>query len=153
MDIQIHYATFLQRLSAAFIDRIFILIMLVGIFLLNSNLFFGTCLLLIFYDLIFYFIYSATPGKLSLSLRIVDSKTFQKPTKWQFVIRSLIGYWAYLFLGNIAILLLIINLTCFIFTKQKQTLYDIIAGTVVIQDKVLKIRSIKLSRYSRVSKF
>jgi hypothetical protein len=150
MKTQIDDGSIIKRLSAGFIDG---LILYTLIALCNTVLTFLAPLIYISYTLFFWFAYSATPGKLILKIKIADSKTFQKPTKWQFVKRLLVQHGAYILplfidyflsegatleilssvFGILSLVLPIINISCFLFTKQEQTLHDIIAGTVVIR--------------------
>jgi len=74
--------------------------------------------------LIFWFIKSATPGKMLTKLKIVDAKTGEKPTPVQFIIR----YVSY-FLSSIFLL----GFIWIAFDKRKQGWHDKIAGTVVIR--------------------
>lgn len=80
-------------------------------------------LLLLFY--VFWIKKQATPGKMFLSLKIVDAKTFGKPSKKQFFIR-LIGI-------IISALPLTLGMLWIAIDKKKQGWHDKMAGTVVIQ--------------------
>lgn len=66
----------------------------------------------------------ATPGKMLVSAVIVDSKTYQKPTIGQFIIRYL-GY----IVSSVCLLLGFIWVA---FDARKQGWHDKMAGTVVI---------------------
>lgn len=82
--------------------------------------------LVLFCATYFFWVYrAATPGKMLISARIADAKTFEKPTRKQYVIRFL-GYFISLlpfFLGFFWIAL----------NKKKQGWHDLLAGTVVIK--------------------
>jgi hypothetical protein len=78
-------------------------------------------LVILAYFLGFWFAYSRTPAAFVTQMIIVDSETFEKPTRWQFVKRS------------IASSLFIIGIWFVLFTKKKQALHDLISGTTVIK--------------------
>jgi len=69
----------------------------------------------------------ATPGKMALSLRILDAETGNKPSPGQFVGR----YFGYL----VAMLPLFLGLLWIAFDKRKQGWHDKLAGTVVVKSK------------------
>jgi len=69
----------------------------------------------------------ATPGKMALSLRILDAETGNKPSLGQFVGR----YFGYL----VAMLPLFLGLLWIAFDKRKQGWHDKLAGTVVVKSK------------------
>jgi hypothetical protein len=77
-------------------------------------------ILLFAYVLAFLLRFSRTPAKFITQTIIVDSQTFEKPTKWQFIKRT------------IALVSYPLGIWLALFTKQKQALHDLIAGTVVI---------------------
>lgn len=81
--------------------------------------------LLATYCLVFWLLWSATPGKRIFSMHIVDAKTFKKPTAFQFVLR-LIGY-------GVSLLPLGLGFLSVHFSSRKQGLHDYIAGTVVVE--------------------
>ncbi|MCB2082392.1 MAG: RDD family protein [Hyphomicrobiales bacterium] len=66
----------------------------------------------------------ATPGKMVLGMRIVDSKTGRKPTNWQYVVRYL-GYF-------ISALPLGLGFFWMLFNKRRRAWHDMLARTVVI---------------------
>jgi uncharacterized RDD family membrane protein YckC len=70
-----------------------------------------------------------TPGKMLLSLKIVDSKTFEKPTVMQLIIRLCSYVFSIVPLG-IGILYILVN-------KKKRAWHDLISDTVVISEKHL----------------
>ena len=78
-------------------------------------------ILLGIYFIWFWYRYSATPGKIIMSMRIVDSRTYGKPTIFSLVkrfagyITAFIGVWSIMF------------------NNQKQAMHDKIAHTVVIK--------------------
>ncbi len=67
----------------------------------------------------------ATPGKMLLSLKVVDSKTLGKPTKLQFITR--------LFAYPVSFIPLGLGMFYIAFNKNKRALHDLIAGTAVIK--------------------
>ncbi len=75
--------------------------------------------------ILFWSYRSATPGKIILSLEIVDAKTGGKPSTGQFIGR----YFAY-FISTIP---LCIGFLWVAFDRRKQSWHDKLAGTVVIQ--------------------
>ena len=75
--------------------------------------------------LLFWFLCSATPGKMAISARIVDAKTGGKPTLRQFVIRYL-GYYVSLLLIGLGFFRILIN-------ARKQGWHDEFAGTAVVR--------------------
>lgn len=80
--------------------------------------------------IVFWFYRSATPGKMILSMKIVDAKTLQKPSNLQLIAR----YFGYL----LSVLPLCLGFMWIYFDKKKQGFHDKIAGTVVI--KVSKVK-------------
>jgi uncharacterized RDD family membrane protein YckC len=68
---------------------------------------------------------SATPGKMLLSMKIVDAKTYGKLTRKQEIIRFL-GY-------IVAVLPLCLGFLWIAFDKKKQGFHDKLAGSVVIK--------------------
>ncbi len=76
--------------------------------------------------LCFWFKKQATPGKLCLSLKIVDAETLGKPTKKQLIIRM----FSYL----ISITPLLLGIIWISFDPKKQAWHDKIASTLVIKD-------------------
>jgi uncharacterized RDD family membrane protein YckC len=73
--------------------------------------------------LLFWAICSATPGKMAISAKIVDAKTGNKPTLFQFLLRF-IGY-------ALAALPLGLGLLWIVFDPRRQGWHDKLAGTVV----------------------
>lgn len=72
----------------------------------------------------FWFWFSATPGKMILRMKIVDAKTFGKPTQKQLIIR----FFGYI----ISTLVLCLGFVWISFDKRRQGLHDKMSGTVVI---------------------
>jgi len=69
-------------------------------------------------------LWGVTPGKYLLSLRVRRSKTFEAPSRWQFIVR---------FLAYIpAALPLMLGVLWASFNKERRGLHDYIAGTVVV---------------------
>lgn len=79
------------------------------------------------YILFFWVKYQATPGKMIISAKIVDSHTHRKPTLTQYVIRSL----SYI----ISALPLFLGFFMIAFNKKRKGLHDIISNTCVISTK------------------
>ena len=76
--------------------------------------------------LMFWAYKQATPGKMLFAHKIVDSKTFQPPTKIQFL-KRICGY-------LISILPLFLGFIWIAFDKRKQSWHDKFAGTVVVKN-------------------
>jgi uncharacterized RDD family membrane protein YckC len=74
--------------------------------------------------IIFWIKKSATPGKMLIKAIIVDSKTYKKPSKLQFIGRYFAYIPSFMFLG--------IGIFWIAFDKRKQGWHDKLAGTVVI---------------------
>lgn len=92
----------------------------------NLFLYFVLILIVNFFIVGMYFIgfwiyWGATPGKMIMRMKIVDENTLQQPTKWQYI-KRFFGYLTALF-----------GIWSAIFSKQRQTLHDKIAKTVVIK--------------------
>jgi uncharacterized RDD family membrane protein YckC len=77
--------------------------------------------------IVFWMKKQATPGKMALSLRILDATTGNKPSSGQFVGR----YFGYL----VSMLPLFLGLIWVAFDKRKQGWHDKLAGTVVVKAK------------------
>lgn len=134
------YAGFWIRVGAAFIDTILIMAIIAPIltmiygqeYWLGDQYYFGIWDLLFNYifpavAVILFWIYkSATPGKMVLSLTIVDSRTGQKPSAGKLVGRYLAYY--------IAAIPLLLGIIWVGFDKRKQGWHDKLAGTVVIRN-------------------
>jgi uncharacterized RDD family membrane protein YckC len=72
------------------------------------------------YFILSWKLWGCTPAKYVMRMRVVDQKTFEKPTIYQLLLRF------------ISYTLCIFGIWFIFFTKQKQALHDKIAGTVVI---------------------
>jgi len=77
--------------------------------------------------IVFWMKKQATPGKMALSLRILDATTGNKPSPGQFVGR----YFGYL----VSMLPFFLGLIWVAFDKRKQGWHDKLAGTVVVKAK------------------
>lgn len=85
--------------------------------------------------IIFWFYKNATPGKMLLSMKIVDANTFEEATKKQLFLRY-IGYFFSLILLGIGFMMIY-------YDKRHQGLHDKIAKTVVIYYKKEKTKKSK----------
>jgi uncharacterized RDD family membrane protein YckC len=74
--------------------------------------------------IIFWFCKNATPGKMLLNMEIVDARTGNKPSLFQWVLRY-VGY-------LIAVLPMMLGFLWILWDKKRQGWHDKIAGTVVI---------------------
>lgn len=134
-----HYAGFWVRLNAALIDSVLILLIIGPILtLLYGNAYWDrdapfiqgqwdvilNYVLPAFAVILFWLYKSATPGKLFLRLTIIDAKTGQKPSKWQFIGRYAAYYVSILPLGA--------GLIWVAFDPKKQAWHDKLAQTLVI---------------------
>lgn len=79
---------------------------------------------------IFWLKTHATPGKMLLSMKIVDAKTLKDPSIFQLIIRLC----AYV-ISVVPLGLGIFYITC---NKKRRAWHDIIAGTLVVNKKVLE---------------
>ncbi|RPH49921.1 MAG: RDD family protein [Desulfobacteraceae bacterium] len=70
---------------------------------------------------------AATPGKMLISARIVDAKTFDRPVTGRLIIR----YFAYI----LSAIPFCIGFIWIAFDKKKQSWHDKLAGTVVVRPK------------------
>ncbi|WP_341747654.1 RDD family protein [Candidatus Tisiphia endosymbiont of Dascillus cervinus] len=98
-----------QNVTASNVLTLFILMFIIN-FALAATYFIG-----------FWIYLGATPGKMVMHMKIVDAITFGKPSKWQ-LIKRFCGY-----------VLVLVGIWFILFSKQRQALYDKIAGTVVIK--------------------
>lgn len=136
---QIIYGGFWLRLLANLIDTIWVIAVIAIVlyliygsqYLTSSKVAFSSISILMNYlfpiaaVILFWRYRAATPGKMILSLQIVDAKTFGTPTLQQFIIRYL-GY----FISTIPLCL---GFLWIAFDKRKQGWHDKLAGTVVIR--------------------
>ena len=82
--------------------------------------------------LLFWHYKQATPGKMVFDARIVDAKTFEKPTIGKLIVRY-VGYIP-------STLVLFLGLIWVAFDKKKRGWHDLMAGTVVVSKKPLSER-------------
>ena len=75
----------------------------------------------------FWIAKQATPGKMAISARIVDARSGDAPSRWQYVGRYL-GY----FVSTIPFFL---GLLWVAFDRRKQGWHDKLAGTVVVRNR------------------
>ena len=135
------YAGFWLRTGAAIIDSILVMIITTPLLtaIYGSGYWDVEAYTLGFWDtlltylfpaiaiVLFWLYRSATPGKMALRLSIVDSKTGEKPSRGQFIVRYL-GYY-------VSIIPLFLGLIWVGIDKRKQGFHDKLAGTVVIRNK------------------
>ena len=139
----VEYAGFWVRVGATIIDTLLIMAVLVPLLVAiygwayfeaaNTGLFAGPADFLLSWvapavAVVAFWIYKqATPGKMALSIRIVDATTGSPPSTGQCVGR----YFAYF----VSIFPLGLGLLWVAFDKRKQGWHDKLAGTVVIRSK------------------
>ena len=137
-DDTINYAGFWVRVIASLIDSLLIVAITLPIvyniygpaYFESTTLILGPADFIITWvfpaiAVILFWVYrSATPGKMLLGLKIVDAKSYRKPSTSQFVLRY-VGY----FVATIPLLLGIIWVA---FDERKQGWHDKMANTVVI---------------------
>ena len=139
----VEYAGFWVRVGAMIIDTLLIMIVLIPLLVAiygwayfdaaNTRLFAGPADFLLSWvapavAVVAFWIYKqATPGKMALSIRIVDATTGSPPSTGQCVGR----YFAYF----VSIFPLGLGLLWVAFDKRKQGWHDKLAGTVVIRSK------------------
>ena len=139
----VEYAGFWVRVGAMIIDTLLIMIILVPLLVAiygwayfeaaNTRLFAGPADFLLSWVapavavIVFWIYRQATPGKMALSIRIVDAATGKPPSTGQCVGR----YFAYF----VSIFPLGLGLLWVAFDKRKQGWHDKLAGTVVIRSK------------------
>ncbi|WP_166264136.1 RDD family protein [Marinobacter caseinilyticus] len=136
---QPNYAGFWIRTGAALIDTVLILIVVYPLLTLiygqdywtSGAIVFGFWDVILNYILpaiavvVFWIYKSATPGKMFLKLRIVDTTTGEKPSSGQLIGR----YFAY----YVSILPLMLGIIWVGLDKRKQGFHDKLAGTVVVK--------------------
>jgi len=139
----VEYAGFWVRVGAMIIDTLLIMVILVPLLVAiygwayfeaaNTRLFAGPADFLLSWVapavavIVFWIYRQATPGKMALSIRIVDAATGNPPSTGQCVGR----YFAYF----VSIFPLGLGLLWVAFDKRKQGWHDKLAGTVVIRSK------------------
>jgi uncharacterized RDD family membrane protein YckC len=139
----VEYAGFWVRVGAMIIDTVLIMVVLIPALVAiygwayfeaaNSRLFAGPADFLLSWVapavavIVFWIYRQATPGKMALSIRIVDAATGSPPSTGQCVGR----YFAYF----VSIFPLGLGLLWVAFDKRKQGWHDKLAGTVVVRSK------------------
>jgi uncharacterized RDD family membrane protein YckC len=133
-----HYAGFWIRVAASIIDNIIIMAITFPLLYLiyGSDYIMDESLVKGGWDIFFSYIFpmlaiitfwvykSATPGKMAVSTKIVDSRTGGRPSTGQFVGR----YFAYI----VSTLPLLLGFIWVAFDKRKQGWHDKLANTVVV---------------------
>ena len=139
----VEYAGFWVRVGAMIIDTLLIMVVLIPLLVAiygwayfeaaNTRLFAGPADFLLSWVapavavIVFWIYKQATPGKMALSIRIVDAATGNPPSTGQCVGR----YFAYF----VSIFPLGLGLIWVAFDKRKQGWHDKLAGTVVVRSK------------------
>jgi uncharacterized RDD family membrane protein YckC len=140
-DESFEYVGFWSRLLASIIDSILILVITIPILSLiyggdyfdSEDIIVGPVDFIISYvfpfvaTVIFWIYKCATPGKIALSIKVVDDKTGNNPTVSQSIMRY-IGYF-------VSLIPLFLGFLWVVWDPKKQGWHDKIAGTVVIRSK------------------
>jgi uncharacterized RDD family membrane protein YckC len=140
-DQPFEYVGFWARVWAAFLDMlVFVLFSVPVLYAIHGREYFksdvimrgpvdflNTFVLASAVAILFWIIYSATPGKMASSVKIVDARTGEKPKPRQFFIRYL-GYFLSALPLGLGFLWIAID-------SRKQGWHDKLAGTVVIRPK------------------
>lgn len=133
------YAGFWIRLAATIIDALLLMIVTFPILIAiygreyfdNTNVIVGSADIVISWvfpvvaTLVFWLKKQATPGKLLLSLKIVDATTGRAPHPTQYMVR----YLAYF----LSAMMLLLGFLWIGIDRRKQGLHDKLAGTVVVR--------------------
>jgi len=140
---ELRYVGFWLRVVATLIDTVLIMIVTAPLNYLVYGTFFGvdgalnepaeffiSWLLPAVATVGFWAWVQATPGKMAIHARIVDAQTGAEPTASQCIIRYL-GYF-------VSILPLFLGVLWVAFDPRKQAWHDKLAGTVVVQPKVMQ---------------
>lgn len=157
MDTKVSYAGILRRVSACAIDGVlWMIIAVVSLLFLNHDvddisthriILMATLLITyIVFNILTITKYGCTPGRLLCGVRIKDANTFKNVTLMQATIRYIFreGIWviynflSYLLPGYVSgclFIILTLVLMFAIFDQRKQTFYDKVANTVVIDYK------------------
>lgn len=122
------YAGFWIRTLASFVDTALLLVVIFPLFLAiypsESGDHFISYVVTPVIVFIFWVLKQATPGKMVVSVKIVDAKTGRPPTKFQYVVRYL-GYYVSMLPFGLGFLWVA-------FDPKKQGWHDKIARTLVI---------------------
>ena len=133
----VHYATIADRIKAFITDMFMIYVPILYIITYavmggkdefqSSDLapFIGVLLYGIIYVL-FLWKSGQTPGKRAYSMKVVDAKSYKKITLIQAILR---------FIGFLLSATILIGLIFPFYRKDKRSLHDLIANTVVLRDK------------------
>lgn len=138
---ELEYAGFWVRVGASIIDTILLLFFVIPLMLAfygdsywtDTSLIKGPVGLLVEWILpavaviAFWVAKQATPGKMALSMKIVDAKTGDRPSAGQLIGRYL-GYF-------VSMLPLFLGILWVAFDRRKQGWHDKLAGTVVVRPK------------------
>ena len=134
------YVGFWVRVLASLIDTLCLLVVLLPIIFLlygdelldnggqlegSANIIFNYLFPLVVV-MLFWFLRSATPGKILLKAKIVDEDSHGKPEPWQWIVRYL-GYY-------VSMLLLFLGFFWVGWDPRKQGFHDKLARTVVIYE-------------------
>lgn len=141
-DNELEYAGFWVRTGASIIDSVLILLVTFPLLIsvygwayfenTQTSLFAGPADFFITWVapaiavVIFWIYRQATPGKMLLSLKIVDAETGNPTSTGQLIVRYL-GYY-------VSIIPLLLGIFWVAFDKRKQGWHDKLAGTVVIRN-------------------
>ena len=82
--------------------------------------------------ILFWFFFSATPGKMLIRSKIVNAKTGKKPSILQFILRYLTYFISYF--------VFFIGFFWIAFDKKKQGWHDLLAGTVVVKKAKIPVQ-------------
>ena len=92
--------------------------------------------------IVFWSIKQATPGKMIVGARIVDSKTGEPASIGQYIGRYLLYFVAFIPFG--------LGIVWVAFDRQKQGWHDKIAGTVVVRKKKPKAEAISFNSQNSI---
>jgi uncharacterized RDD family membrane protein YckC len=140
---QFEYVGFWKRLVAMIIDTLILLVIVVPLLLAIYGLKYAELaassgfagpwdfLIQVVFPavavILFWRFYSATPGKMAISAKIIDAKTGQAPSTGRLVAR----YFAYI----VSMLPLFLGFIWVGIDRRKQGFHDKIAGTLVVYDE------------------
>ena len=140
-ETEINYAGFWIRVAASLLDSIWLLVLTLTLgwmiygsyylesteFLLGSADFIISYVLPFIITLLFWAYKAATPGKMILSMKIVDANTLEKVSNGRLALRYL-GYY-------VSMLPLFLGFFWVAWDKRKQGWHDKIARTVVVRNR------------------